>query len=120
MSVALVIWRGWLGEEERVVATAAAWCELMAAGAGVHSRRGRTEAARTMVGAATAALFVTLMVASQVYDLIPAMAAVGLSLLAGCLATTLAIRWAGQAVGALGLVGGLLSPVLAGAPTGGT
>jgi uncharacterized membrane protein len=118
--LALAISRGWLGEEARVVVAAALSCSLMAAGAWLHSHRGRTEAARAMVGAATAALFVTLMVASLLYDLIPAMAAVGLSLLVGCLATILAIRWAGQAVGALGLVGGLLSPVLAGAPTGGT
>ena len=73
-----------------------------------------------MVGAATASLYATLVVASLLYELIPAMLAVGLSLLVGCLATILAIRWAGQAVGALGLVGGLLSPVLTGAPMNGT
>src|SRR2546430_909283 len=75
----------------------------------------RTEAARAMVGASTAALYATLIVASQIYGLIPAMLAVGLSLLVGSLATALAIRWAGRAIGALGLVGGLLSPVLVGA-----
>ena len=38
-----------------------------------------------------------------------------LSLVVGSMATSLAIRWAGRVVGALGLVGGLLSPLLVGA-----
>jgi len=118
--LALAISRGWLGEEARVLAAAAVSCALMGAGSWLHSHRGRTEAARAMVGAATASLYATLVVASLLYDLIPSMLAVGLSLLVGCLATIFAIRWAGQAVGALGLVGGLLSPVLTGAPMNGT
>jgi uncharacterized membrane protein len=113
--LALAISRGWIGEEARVALAATLSCSLMAAGAWLHAHRGRTEAAKAMVGTATAGLFATLIVASQVYQLIPAMLAVAGSLIVGGLATALAIRWAGRAVGALGLLGALLSPVLAGA-----
>jgi hypothetical protein len=37
-------------------------------------------------------------------------------MLVGALATVLAIRWAGRAIGGLGLMGALLSPALVGAP----
>jgi uncharacterized membrane protein len=113
--LALAISRGWIGEEARVALAATLSCSLMATGAWLHAHRGRTEAAKAMVGTATAGLFATLIVASQVYQLIPAMLAVAGSLIVGGLATALAIRWAGRAVGALGLLGALLSPVLAGA-----
>lgn len=114
--LALAVSRGWIGEEARVVIAAAVSSALMAGGGWLHVRRGRTEAAKAIVGAATAALFCTLVVASQLYGLIPPLVAVGLSLLVGGVATTLAIRWAGGVVGALGLLGGLLSPALVGAP----
>jgi uncharacterized membrane protein len=113
--LALAISRGWIGQEARVGLAATLSCALMAAGTWLHSRRGRTEAAKAMVGAATAGLFSTLIVASQAYELIPPMLAVGFSLVVGGLATALAIRWAGRVVGALGLLGALLSPVLVGA-----
>ena len=113
--LALAISRGWIGQEARVGLAATLSCALMAAGAWLHSRRGRTEAAKAMVGAATAGLFSTLIVASQAYELIPPTLAVGFSLVVGGLATALAIRWAGRVVGALGLLGALLSPVLVGA-----
>lgn len=113
--LALAISRGWIGQEARVGLAATLSCALMAAGTWLHGRRGRTEAAKAMVGAATAGLFSTLIVASQAYELIPPTLAVGFSLVVGGLATALAIRWAGRVVGALGLLGALLSPVLVGA-----
>jgi uncharacterized membrane protein len=113
--LALAVSRGWIGEEARVGLAAAASCALMAAGAWLHARRGRTEAAKAMVGAATAGLFATLIVASQIYELIPPALAIALSLLVGGIATALAIRWAGAAIGSLGLLGAQLSPVLVGA-----
>ncbi|MCW3056213.1 MAG: Protein of unknown function transrane [Solirubrobacterales bacterium] len=111
----LAVSRGWIGKEARTGLAAAASCALLLGGAWLHSRRGRTEAAKAMIGAATAALFATLIVASQVYELIPAGLALALALLVGGVATTLAISWAGRAIGAIGLVGAQLSPVLVGA-----
>ena len=113
--LALAVSHGWIGREARTVLAAAASCALLLGGAWLHSHRGRTEAAKAMVGAATAALFATLVVASQVYELIPAGLALALALLVGGVAATLAIRWAGRVIGAIGLVGAQLSPVLVGA-----
>jgi hypothetical protein len=90
----------------------------MAVGIWLHDRRGRTEASVVIVGVATAGLFATLVVAGEIYHLIAPLLAVGGSMLVGALATTLAIRWAGQAIGAVGLLGGLASPVLVRAPIG--
>jgi uncharacterized membrane protein len=118
--LALAISRGWIGEEARVVLAGVASAGLLITGAWLHARRGRTEAARAMVGAATAGAFSTLVVASQVYHLIPSLLALLLAVFAGALATRLAIHWAGRAVATIGLVGGLLSPVLVGAPENAT
>jgi uncharacterized membrane protein len=115
--LALAISHGWIGREARVGLAAAGSAALMAAGVWLHARRGRTEAAVAMVGAATAGGFATLIVAGEVYGLIPALVGVGGSMLVGALATALSIRWAGRAIAALGLIGGLLSPVLVGAPS---
>ncbi len=112
----LAVSKGWIGTEARVLVAAAGSAALLAAGAWLHERRGRTEAATAMVGAATAGLFATLIVASDVYGLLPDAAAVAGALLVGGLATYLAIRWAGRAVGGLGLIGALLCCALAGVP----
>jgi uncharacterized membrane protein len=116
--LSLAISHGWIGEEARVALAGLASATLMAAGVWLHGHRGRTEAARAMVGAATAGLFATLVVASEIYELIPALVGVGVSMMVGALATVVAVRWAGRVVGALGLVGALLSPILVGADPG--
>jgi uncharacterized membrane protein len=117
--LALAISHGWIGPVARVDLAGAASVALMAAGMWLHARRGRTEAAVTMVGTATAGSFATLIVAGEVYRLIPALLAVVLSMLVGALATALAIRWAGRVIAGLGLIGALVSPVLIGAPATG-
>jgi uncharacterized membrane protein len=116
----LAISHGWIGQEARVVLAAAASGALLAAGIWLHNHRGRTEAAVAMVGAGTAGLFAALVVAGEVYKLIPPLLGVAGSMLTGAVASALAIRWAGRAIGALGLVGALLSPLLVGAPNTGT
>ncbi len=114
--LALAIARGWIGQEARVVVAAVASSALMGAGVWLHDRRGRTEASVAMVGAASAGMFATLLVATQVYGLLPAAVGLAATIAVGALTTRLAVRWAGQAVGGIGLLGGLLSPVLVGAP----
>ena len=113
--LALAIARGWIGQEARVVIAALASSLLMGAGVWLHDRRGRTEASMAMVAAAGAGMFATLVVATQVYGLLPAAVALPATLVVGALTTRLAVRWAGQAVGGIGLLGGLLAPVLVGA-----
>ena len=117
--LALAISHGWIGEEMRVGLAGAASAALVLAGAWLHDHRGRTEAAVTMVAAGTVGGFATMVVAGDVYQLIPALLAVAGSVLVGTIAAILAIRWAGQAIGAIGLLGALLSPILVGATTDG-
>jgi uncharacterized membrane protein len=113
--LALAVARGWIGQEARVLTAAAASSALLGVGVWLHDRRGRTEASAAMVGAASAAMFATLVVATQVYGLLPVALALPATLAVGALTTALAVRWAGRAVGGIGLLGGLLSPVLVGA-----
>ncbi|HEX3873210.1 MAG TPA: DUF2339 domain-containing protein, partial [Solirubrobacteraceae bacterium] len=115
--LALAISHGWIGQTARVLLAGGGSAVLIAAGAWLHARRGPTEAATTFVGAGTAGLFATLVVAGDVYRLAPSVVCVGGSLAVGGLATLLAIRWAGQAIGGLGLGGGLVAPILVGAPS---
>ena len=114
----LAVSHGWIGETARVVLAGAASGGLLAAGVWLRGHRGRTEAATTMVGAGTAGLFATLVVAGEVYRVVPPLVCLGGATVVGALATTLAIRWAGRAIAALGLGGALLAPVLVGAPSG--
>jgi uncharacterized membrane protein len=111
----LAVARGWIGQEARVIMAAVAASALMGAGVWLHDRRGRTEASAAMVGAASAAMFATLVIATQVYGLLPVALALPATLALGGLTTALAVRWAGRAVGGIGLLGGVLSPVLVGA-----
>jgi uncharacterized membrane protein len=117
--LALAISRGWIGEEMRVLLAAAASSLLVIGGAWLHRRSGRMEAAVAMVGAGTAGMFATLIVASAMYGLLAAPLALAAGMFTGAVAATLAIRWAGQAIGALGLLGALLTPILLGASNSG-
>ena len=50
----------------------------------------------------------------------PSLRALALAMLVGACGTVLAVRWGAVPIGAIGIVGALLSPVLAGAPQTGT
>lgn len=115
---AMAVSRGWIGEAERTLLAAGGALLLGALGIRVRETGGRTDAALAATAAAIAALLLTITVAAQVYDLIPAVLGVILAVAVGAVATALAIRWNARGIGALGLVGGLLAPVLAGAPAG--
>lgn len=109
--------RGWISEGARTLIAGGGATALLALGIWLHERRGRTDAALAAVATGIAALFVTLTVGAQVYDVLPAPVALGLALAVGALATSLAVRWESRGIAALGIVGGLVSPVLAGAPS---
>jgi len=111
---ALGISNGWIGEAERCVLAAVGCAGLLAAGVRLHERHGRTEAARAAVATALGGAFLTLTVAGSAYELLPSGVAVALAAAVGALAVALASRWASPTIAALGLVGALLSPVLAG------
>jgi uncharacterized membrane protein len=107
--------RGWIGEEARVAMAAGASLLLLIAGAWLHERRGRTEAALTAAATGIAGLFAATVVAGPVYGLVPALPAVTIAIGVGALATLLALRWEAPGMGWFGILGALASPVLVGA-----
>jgi uncharacterized membrane protein len=117
---ALAVSSGWIGEGARTGLAAAGSIALFALGVWLHERRGRTYASLSVTGAALGCMFLTVTVAGEVYDLIPAPVALALAMLVGACGTALAVRWTAVPIGAIGIVGALLSPVLAGAPQTGT
>jgi uncharacterized membrane protein len=115
---ALGVSHGWIGPLGRTLVGAVVAALLTGFGVRLHERHGRTEAARAAVGAGVAGLFLTVTVASRVYDLIPPSAGL---LLAGAIAagsSWLALRWTSRTVGAIGIIGALAAPMLTGAPAG--
>jgi uncharacterized membrane protein len=113
---ALGVSQGWIGEGARAIAGGLVSAGLLGFGAWLHERRGRTHASLAAASAGIAGLFLTAGVATTTYNLLPAGAGLALALGTGTLSTVLALRWDARGVAALGIVGGLLAPVLAGAP----
>jgi uncharacterized membrane protein len=113
--LAVAITRGWIGEEARTVLAGVASLVLAGGGARAYERRGRTDAALAAVAAGIAGLFATIVVAAQVYGLVPALAGVAGAIGVGGIATWLAVRWDAAGIGALGITGALAAPVLVGA-----
>lgn len=111
---AIGISSGWIGVEARTLLGAGVSAGLLGAGVWLHGHRGRTDAAVAALACGISGLFVTVTVAAQVYDLIPALAGTGLAIAVGAIATTLAVRWESRGIAALGILGALCAPALAG------
>lgn len=105
---------GWIGEGARTLLGAVVCSGLVGAGIWLHGHRGRTDAAVAALACGISGLFVTITVAAQVYDLIPSLAGTALAVAVGSIATALAVRWESRGIAALGILGGLCAPVLAG------
>ena len=116
---AIAISRGWIGEGARVALAAAISAALVAAGTWAHERGGRTDASLAATAAGLGGLFVTIVVAARVYESIPVELGVLLGLANGALSTSLALHRREPGVAVMGIVGGLLAPVLVGAPPDG-
>ena len=112
---ALAISRGWIDETARALLGGAASAGLFALGVWLHERKARTDTALAATAAGIAGLFATVTVAGQVYDLLPLSVTLAAALGVGAAGTCLALRWDSRGIAALGLVGALLAPVLAGA-----
>lgn len=117
---ALAVSSGWIGEAERVLLAGAGAAALLALGVWLRERRAQTEAALAASGTGIAGLFMSITVAAEVYDLVPALPAFGLAAVVGATAMVLAVRWRSQLVAALGIVGSLLTPIAVEAPVSGT
>lgn len=116
---AIAVSRSWVGETERSLLAGLGSLTLLILGVWMHERGARTDAALASAAAGIAGLFVTVTVAAQVYDVLPGAAALVLALVVGAAATTLSVRWEARGIAALGIVGALLSPILADAPQSG-
>src|SRR4051794_29963190 len=116
---AIAVSRGWIGEGARTLMGAMGAFALGAAGIWLEEQRGRTDAARAAGAASIAGPFVTIVVATQVYELVPALAGAVAAMAVGGAATVLAVRWRAQGIAALGIVGALAAPLLTGAPPAG-
>ena len=110
--LAIAVSNGWIGEGARTLLAGAFCTGLLALGVWLHERKSRVEAALAAVATGVAGLLVTVTVASQVYELLATPVAVGLALAIGAVGTALAVRWDSKLIGSLGLIGGLLAPVL--------
>jgi uncharacterized membrane protein len=109
--------RGWIDEPTRVLLAVAGSTALLGAGLYLHERQGRTQAALAAVATAIAALYVTLVAATQLYDLIDPVLGLAFAALIGATATAIAVRWSEPIVAGIGIVGALLAPVLTDAGT---
>jgi uncharacterized membrane protein len=118
--LAIAVSRGWIGPSGRTLLAGALSACLIGAGIWLYERKGRTDASLATLAAGIAGLFTTVAVGGPVYGVLWVEAALALALGTGALATCFAVRWESRGIGALGIVGALLAPVLAGAPSTGT
>jgi uncharacterized membrane protein len=115
--LAIAVSHGWIGEEARTIMAGVTSLGLLGFGVRLFEHRGRTEAALAATAAGIAGLFATIVVATQVYDLVPAVLGLLGAIAVGAVATGLAVHWRAQGIGALGIVGALAGPALVGAPS---
>jgi uncharacterized membrane protein len=115
----IAIDRGWIDEPMRTVLGLLGSTSLLLAGVWLYERKGRTEAALAAVASALSGLYTTLLVGTQMYDLIPAEIGLACAGLVGIVGGALAIRWESMAVATIGILGALLAPVLVDAGTSG-
>ena len=113
--VGMAISRGWINEEARTIIAAVGSLALLGGGIWLHERHGRTEAARAGVAAGLSGLFATIVVATQLYDLIAPELGLALGAAVAAAGFAIAIRWDSPVVAAVGSLGALGSPVMVGA-----
>jgi uncharacterized membrane protein len=112
---AVAISNGWIGEEARTGLAALGSTAMLALGIWLHEHKGRTDAALAAVSTGVAGMFLTITVATQVYELLPSLLGTVFAVVVGGIATALAVRWESRGIGALGILGALAAPLLAGA-----
>jgi uncharacterized membrane protein len=110
----IAIDRGWIDEPMRTVLGLLGSTSLLLAGVWLYERKGRTEAALAAVASALSGLYTTILVGTQIYELIPAEVGLACAGLVGIVGAVLAIRWKSMVVAAIGILGALLAPVLVG------
>jgi uncharacterized membrane protein len=116
---ALAAAQGWIGPGARVLLAGTGALALVVAGIWLEEGRGRTDAARAAVATGIAALYATVLVSAQVYELFAAplalLGAVGVAVTG----TVVALRWDARGIAALGILGAVAAPLSVGAPASG-
>jgi uncharacterized membrane protein len=113
----MAISRGWIDEPTRTVLGLLGSSSLLAVGVWLYERKGRVEAALAAAASALSGLFATMLVATQIYDLVPTEVGLAGAALVGIVAVAIAVRWNSTVVASIGIGGALLAPVLVGAGT---
>lgn len=103
---------GWFNESMRALSAFLGSTALLIAGVWLHERKGQTEAALAAVASALSGLYATLLVSTQLYELVPTAAGLACAALVGSVGVAIAVRWQSPLVGAIGILGALLAPVL--------
>jgi len=109
----------WFTEEVRTLMAGFGSLLLLGLGLWLHERKGRLEVARIAVAVAIPGLYATTVVATQVYELIPAVLGIEAAALIGVLGIFIAVRWSSALVGSVGMLGALAAPMLVGTETDG-
>ncbi|MEZ5077470.1 MAG: DUF2339 domain-containing protein [Solirubrobacterales bacterium] len=112
--VGIAIDRGWIDETMRIVFGFLGSTSLLLVGAWLYERKGYAEAALAVVGSGLAGLYATLLVGTQVYELVPAYLGLLGAGLVGVVGVAIAVRWESSIVAGIGILGGLTAPALAG------
>ena len=100
----------WIDETGRVVLGLVTGLVLL--GGGEYSSRRYAAWARAVTGGGIAVLYLSIFAAFSLYQLVPALPALGASLLVTAAAAGLALRYESRAVAVLGIVGGFVAPLL--------
>jgi len=111
--------RGWIDESTRIISGLLGSTALLLVGVWLYERKGHTQAALAAAGGALAGLDATLMVGTQIYEVIPADVGLAGAGLVGIVGVAMAVRWESTIVAAIGILGALSAPLLAGTGTSG-
>lgn len=109
--------RGWIDESTRIISGLLGATALLLVGVWLYERKGHTQAALAAAGGALAGLDATLMVGTQIYEVIPAEIGLAGAGLVGIVGVAMAVRWESTIVAAIGILGALSAPLLAGTGT---
>ena len=99
----------WIGETGRVVLGLALGLALLAGGE--YWTRKYPAWAQALTGGGIAILYLSIFAAFALYDLVPALAALGFSFLVTLTAAGLAIRYESRVIAVLGILGGFATPL---------
>src|SRR3954469_13354766 len=117
--VAVAIGRGWIDESTRIGLAFGGSAAMLAVGAWLYERRGRTQASLLIASTGLFAIYLTLTAGVQLYHLYSPPLALLEAGFVGLVGTVLALRWNSRTVAALSIGGALVSPLLVGAEPSG-